>query len=245
MSTQSLTITTPELVAIRLWPAGWGSRFGAFLIDLLLIVLLASAAAVLALQWLPTSIGHFVAISAQFVIIWGYHLFFELRWQGQSPGKRLYLLRVVDERGLPLSWPQSLVRNAVRLLDLLPFAGGCGALCMVLDPHRRRLGDLAAGTLVVDERPLQTPPLRADVARRHNSLDTPRIRRLIAHRLDSEQRAFLATSCQRAEALTAEARFACMQAAATYFRQQLALPAEEHLSDENMLRALAAIALRD
>jgi hypothetical protein len=84
-----------------------------------------------------------------FAALWGYYLAFELVWAGQTPGKRLLGLRAVREGGRPITASASAVRNLVRMVDFLPFGYGLGALVMFADPRSRRLGDLAAGTLVV------------------------------------------------------------------------------------------------
>jgi hypothetical protein len=87
-----------------------------------------------------------------FIFLWGYYIFFEMAWNGQSPGKRMAKLRVICVDGRPVTLPESLVRNLVRLVDFLPGFYGVGVVTMFIQPQSRRLGDLAAGTLVVHER---------------------------------------------------------------------------------------------
>lgn len=153
-SDQAVVVHSPEHVAIHLVAAGFGRRFAAFLIDLLLIGGLTGLIS-LVTRMLPDAFATLITTTAGFLITWGYHIFFEVTRGGQSIGKRLLSLRVVDARGLPIDLRQSLVRNVVRALDMLPL-GGVGVTSCLLDRHRRRLGDLAAGTLVVEER---QPPL--------------------------------------------------------------------------------------
>ena len=90
-------------------------------------------------------------------MIWGYFVFFEVIWHGQTPGKRWVGLRVIKEGGYPLGFVDSVIRNVVRLADFLPAYYMLGAIVMFIDPRSRRLGDLAAGTLVVRERREFTP----------------------------------------------------------------------------------------
>jgi uncharacterized RDD family membrane protein YckC len=87
-----------------------------------------------------------------FGIFWGYYVLFELFWHGQTPGKRWVGLRVIRDGGYPIGFTESAIRNLVRVIDLLPTSYGIGALTIFIDRRSRRLGDMAAGTLVVKER---------------------------------------------------------------------------------------------
>jgi uncharacterized RDD family membrane protein YckC len=86
-----------------------------------------------------------------FCVFWGYYIFFEMLTNGQSPGKRLVGLRVLRSNGTPIALSESVIRNLVRLIDFLPSLYGVGVVTMFIDRRSRRLGDLAAGTLVVHE----------------------------------------------------------------------------------------------
>ncbi len=153
-------VETPEVVPLAYRVAGAGSRCLAACIDTLLIGLIQLAVG-LVLLVLGSFFGSnlddlndvLLALGAivGFSMLWGFYLLFELRWSGQTPGKRLLGLRVIREGGRPLDFSASAIRNLVRVIDLLPFAYGLGVLSAFLDPHARRLGDLAAGTLVVRE----------------------------------------------------------------------------------------------
>jgi probable phosphoglycerate mutase len=153
------TIDTPENIEVAYDIAGIGSRFLAAMIDTLLIgiaqaivfliVGLTSAAiGVRAAGDLLAALGALLA----FAILWGYYITFELLWSGQSPGKRAIGLRVVREGGRPINVVGSAIRNLIRIVDFLPALYGIGVLVMFVDRRSRRLGDLAAGTLVVKER---------------------------------------------------------------------------------------------
>jgi hypothetical protein len=82
---------------------------------------------------------------------WAYYVFFETVWSGRTPGKRALSLRVVTEGGHPLRFADSLLRNLLRGADFLPGAYAIGLVVMGRDPRFRRLGDLAAGTIVIAE----------------------------------------------------------------------------------------------
>ncbi|MCI0552028.1 MAG: RDD family protein, partial [Anaerolineae bacterium] len=87
-----------------------------------------------------------------FIFYWGYYIFFEIFWNGQSPGKRRVGIRVIRTDGTPITLSESLIRNLTRAVDFLPAAYGIGIITMFIDKQSRRLGDLAAGTIVVHDR---------------------------------------------------------------------------------------------
>jgi len=235
-----VVITTPEHVPIRLEPAGAGSRFLATLIDSFLITAIAAAIGTVLLMTLPAGIGAALAITVNFVLTWGWHVFFETKKQGRTPGKRALRLRVVDARGLPVSLYQSLVRNIVRALDFAPAFYGVGAISTLVTPTRRRLGDIVADTLVIrDAQPLAYKGQLAS-ERRHNSLRTSRVLRLIRNRISLEEREFLLTLCLRADRMSPAARYDLMQDVANEYRRKLDVE-EESLSGENFVRDLTAV----
>lgn len=184
MSDERYLVETPEVVLIEYAVAGAGSRCMAAVIDTLLILLLQLALGLMIVML--TSLAGIgiealdeLALAAWalvgFGLIWGFYLAFELLWSGQTPGKRLFGLRVIREGGRPLDFSASAIRNLVRAVDFLPFGYGVGLLTMVADRWSRRPGDLAAGTLVVREgatlslaelrrgtRPVAVPPRAPD-----------------------------------------------------------------------------------
>jgi uncharacterized RDD family membrane protein YckC len=154
---QELGVTTPERVALWLPIAGIGSRAIAYLVDLSLLFfgwvalyfavsLLGSIEAMVrGLSGLAQALLVFGFFSAQ----WVYWTAFELFGQGQTPGKRVAGIRVVRLDGAPVGFFESAVRNLLRAMDFLPFLYGVGILCVLLTRDGRRLGDLAAGTVLV------------------------------------------------------------------------------------------------
>jgi hypothetical protein len=91
-------------------------------------------------------------IFIQFLLITFYHLFFELAWNGQTPGKRRTGLRVIQSNGLPLTVSGAIIRNLVRLFDFMPILYGFGLIVLFATKNTQRLGDLAAKTVVIRER---------------------------------------------------------------------------------------------
>ena len=160
---ETLDIQTPENVAFGYQIAGIGSRFLASLLDTLIVGLLqivilivltlvirmfdGSAFSGQISAWVYAIFGLVAAI-----FYWGYYVFFEMLWNGQSPGKRWVGLRVIRSDGTPITLSEALIRNLARLVDFLPAAYGIGIVTMFIDKQSRRLGDLAAGTLVVQDR---------------------------------------------------------------------------------------------
>ncbi len=157
MTSGDYIVETPEQIELAYDIAGIGSRLLAAIVDSALIAL-AEGVLFVALAQIADAIevaeSIFVAIGAAlgFAILWGYYIAFELTWNGQSPGKRLIGLRVVSEGGRPITVAGSIIRNLIRIVDFLPFLYGIGVIAMFIDRQSRRLGDLAASTLVVRER---------------------------------------------------------------------------------------------
>jgi len=231
-------VHSPEQVLIELIPAGLGSRFGAFVLDGALVLALLSAVQRLG-GFLPRSIGMMFVLSLSFLIFWGYHVFFEMFWNGQTPGKRIFRIRVVDGRGLPVALAQSLVRNLVRIVDMLPL-GGIGMLSTLLDRHFRRLGDIAADTQVVSEEQPELPEISALGARRFNSLNSPQLKRLVSHRVGLDERELLFELCLRAHQLSEDSRYELFERAGEHYRRSLAID-DPYLPGESIVRGVAAL----
>ena len=163
-----LSIDTPENVAFGYDVSGIGSRFLAAIVDTILILLLQAIVNIPVLLLVSLLLGSMddesvvlltsVALLSlvAFAFFWGYYIFFEIFWNGQSPGKRLVGLRVIRTDGTPITLVESIVRNLIRLIDFLPVYYGIGIVTMFINQQSRRLGDLAAGTLVVYDRPTIT-----------------------------------------------------------------------------------------
>jgi uncharacterized RDD family membrane protein YckC len=144
-----ITIATPEGVELGIVLAGAGSRFIASVIDLVLQFLLIGLAALVALVFVGGGVGTALLAIAAFADLYLYDVLFEVLASGRTPGKRATHLRVVRERGTPVDLPASAIRNLLRFVDLLPGAYLVGLISILLTRRNQRLGDLAAGTLVI------------------------------------------------------------------------------------------------
>ncbi|MCQ4326547.1 hypothetical protein CXK94_16765 [Stutzerimonas stutzeri] len=158
-------VETPEGIDLLLRPAGLVPRALAFTLDLVI-----RAAILLALfigLGLLGTFGMGLAALLLFLVQWWYMVLFEVLNQGRTPGKQWLGLCVVHDDGTPVGWTSSLTRNLLRFVDMLPFGYFLGALSCLAHPSFKRLGDLAAGTLVVyRERPQPRPELPPVAAQR-------------------------------------------------------------------------------
>lgn len=184
ISSDHFVVETPENIRFGYDVADIGSRFLAILVDSLIqgviYVVLFFSLVILANQLtavdIPRPVNDGLAIgvvAVLFIIQFGYFMFFEIIWNGQTPGKRLFGLRVIKDTGYPLSPLDSVIRNLVRIIDFFPFAYGVGLVTMFFNAHAKRLGDFAASTLVVkmrhqvrlqDLQPAASPPVTAPAA---------------------------------------------------------------------------------
>jgi uncharacterized RDD family membrane protein YckC len=140
---------TPEGILLELRPAGLAARFYAFLLDWLIRLFIAYAAALVATFMGTVGIGLWLLF--YFVLEWFYPVIFELGRSGATPGKSVLGLKVVMDNGLPVTPAASLTRNLLRVADFLPLMFGAAIVTMLLRRDSKRLGDLAAATLVVHE----------------------------------------------------------------------------------------------
>jgi uncharacterized RDD family membrane protein YckC len=183
-SDERMTVRTPEHVELRFVLAGPGNRFLALLMDLLLqwLLFLGILLALWGAFWVTDrSLGDVIGrvgrglggwifagfVLAFFALQWGYFTAFETIWAGQTPGKRRQRIRVIRENGRPIGFAEAAIRNLLRTaLDSQPFPlHAVGFLAAMLNPRFKRLGDYAAGTVVIVERrrsaPKAAPRLRA------------------------------------------------------------------------------------
>jgi uncharacterized membrane protein SpoIIM required for sporulation/uncharacterized RDD family membrane protein YckC len=167
---ETITIPTPDQIDVEFDLAGPGSRFTAYLIDLLCIVLLFVALMVVLL--IGVGLGHLVPFGQEvpsgrqlsawvvafimvlfFLVQWGYFVALEWYMRGQSPGKKALGIRVIRDDGLPVALREATLRNLVRVADMLPPPSYLlGGMVMHFDRFGRRLGDMVAGTVVVRQR---------------------------------------------------------------------------------------------
>jgi uncharacterized RDD family membrane protein YckC len=150
---------TPEGIVLELRPAGLSARFYAFLLDWLIRLMIAYAAGIAAAFMGGLGVGFWLRF--YFLLEWFYPVVFELGRSGATPGKSIVGIKVVMDNGLPITPAASFTRNLLRVADFLPLLFGAGIVSMLLRQDSKRLGDLAAATIVVHQ-PQRPPKVRLD-----------------------------------------------------------------------------------
>jgi uncharacterized RDD family membrane protein YckC len=212
-----LVVATPERVSFDYQVAGLGTRAIAQILDLLIIgVILAAVYFVaLAISIVGSITATLVALIGSFVVIFGYFWISESLWSGQTIGKKAFRLRAVGDRGEPLTFTQAGIRNIVRIADFLPYAYGVGLIVLFVNGKGKRLGDLAAGTIVVKDSDhvwlWQLPGARWPAAGAPSTPPPPAYApasasELTLRRLEPELRRFVSAYARRRPELSLEVR---------------------------------------
>lgn len=186
LSYNEVSIKTPEYVSLRFQSANLGSRALAFIIDSLIV----AVAQVIVLILAVLSVGGFesffsmaesgflilaLVIIIFFIINYGYFIFFEYFNTGQTPGKRVVGIRVIQDNGHNITMLSSVIRNLMRIIDSLPSAYFIGIIMVFFHAENKRLGDLVAGTIVVHERPGKRKETKLDKLLRERNLPLPNL----------------------------------------------------------------------
>ncbi|MDF1811706.1 MAG: RDD family protein [Verrucomicrobiales bacterium] len=248
----SLRIRTPEGVAFQLPLAGPVSRGLALIVDLitillLLIVISIALSIVSAFYSGFPVIGDFVSdLSSGLMILFGfvigmlYGAFLEWIWKGRTVGKRLLGLRVVDERGLSLTAGQIVIRNLFRLLDMLPSAFYMiGGISCALTKRCQRIGDIAAGTVVIREVKVNQPEIDEILEQIENSFAThPHLEARLRQNCTPEDARIALDAVLRRNDFGDRERLRVFGAIADHFREKVEFPEEITLglSDEQYVR---------
>jgi len=228
MSQPDYLISTPENVDLHLELAGIGNRVYACLVDsllglamMLLVVLVGVILSGAVLNLFGNNkIGKLLiyiviglGILVELAIYFGYYIVFEGFWQGQTPGKRLAQIRVIEQNGQPAGWSSVFIRNLVRVIDM--GVALMGLIVMLVDRNERRLGDLAAGTLVIRERFSEKAPHIELAANRtvDGLVDVGRLR--------PQEYDLLVSFLERREQMSSAYRPLLAKKLETYFRDRL------------------------
>lgn len=141
-----MTLETPEGTDLPLYPAGFWVRTLAYSIDWLIRGAVVFA---LAIVFENSGIGQALSLITYFLLEWFYPVAFEVWRNGQTIGKKAMRLKVIHDDGTPVTFASSLIRNLLRVVDLLPMFYVTGIITSVCNRQFKRVGDLAAGTMVV------------------------------------------------------------------------------------------------
>jgi uncharacterized RDD family membrane protein YckC len=156
-SVDKLIIETPEQTVLEFPLAGIGSRALALAIDTLLqiavLAVLGLIAGIISYEGVLPRLGKqyvfAVLIFLAFLSQFGYFAFFEVIWNGRTPGKRWIHLRVITDSGRPLGAQGAILRNLMRIVDSLPSIYAVGIITSLISPQNKRVGDYLAGTVVI------------------------------------------------------------------------------------------------
>jgi uncharacterized RDD family membrane protein YckC len=254
----NLVVETPEQIGIDFEIAGIGSRMLAAIIDALIMSILLIVATVAPFLLIASAreaagtmaenlaqqehifrnvnaLGLAVVFLSYFAVQWGYYIVAELLTDGRSPGKRALGLRVVRADGFPIGFAETVVRNLVRIVDIVPGVYGIGLVTMMSGRKTQRLGDVAAGTIVIKERvgqqkgTIEAIPMPSE--------QKPMIETRVSAALTPAELTLLASYRNRAAALTPHVRAILASQIAPILRARLSDAST--LDDESWLWALA------
>jgi uncharacterized RDD family membrane protein YckC len=241
-STDKLTIETPEQTSLEFPLAGIGSRFLAVALDTLLQIaayivlgLIAALVAtvgifgVLGKQW-----GLAILLFIFFLVQFGYFSTFEVLWNGQTPGKRWTHLRVIQDSGRPITPYDAILRNLLRIVDSLPSLYAIGIVTMLISKENKRVGDYAAGTVVIHEKPLEGVNSIWSVAAPAQAAPT-----VPSAQLNMDELQLVETFFERRLNLDPEVRRSMARQIAQRLGERLNVPFEARPDAEKFLEALA------
>jgi uncharacterized RDD family membrane protein YckC len=231
---------SPEKVMLNFNLAGVGSRFAAGLIDSGIQSVLMFAFFIAAMDFLPDESiwGAVLLLLGVFAILYGYFIFFETLWNGQTPGKRVMHLRVIQVDGSSVTFVKVLIRNIARLIDALPVIYAVGILAVFFSQKKQRLGDMAAGTLVIKET-TETAPASVHFPLK----ETPwsGAARLHLHKISEDEFAVLKKYLLRRDALNLTDKVAWDRKLTLFYAEKLGLNPEETGHPEDFLTQVAAL----
>lgn len=247
--TNTLLIKTPEGVVFSQTLAGPITRFLAWLVDFMCVaaVLLAINIVLAFVIVVSPEIGNAIALVFFFVVPVGYAMTLEWLWRGQTIGKRIMRLRVVDAHGLRLHFSQVAIRNLLRVIDLLPGMYLVGGLATMFSGKAQRLGDLAANTVVIRIPKIVEPNLEQLGADKYNSLRThPHLCARLRQRVSPAEASAALQAIVRRHEFDAVARVQLFEDLAEHFKSKVEFPAEaiEGIADEQFVRNVVDVLYR-
>jgi uncharacterized RDD family membrane protein YckC len=241
--TSNLRVETPEGIVFSFPLASPLTRALAYSIDLAAIAagagILAKGVRIFGILG-PDWVAAF-SVLASFVISLAYGIFLEWHWRGQTLGKRVLRLRVIDARGLRLEFTQVVVRNLLRAVDMLPILYLTGAVAAFVTNKGQRVGDLAAGTIVVHEPNIVPPDLEHIAPAKYNSLLAyPHLAARLRNRVSPEAASLIMKALLLRDTYDSSARIMLFRKLADHYRSLVPFPEEvvEGLTDEQYLRGV-------
>jgi uncharacterized RDD family membrane protein YckC len=249
MKTPALVIRTPEGIVFSQSLAGPVTRFLAWLIDLLSVAVLVSAlGSVLTLVGaLSADLAGAAVTLSYFAISMGYGIILEWAWRGQTIGKKLFHLRVVDAEGMRLQFDQIVTRNLLRSVDMLPAFYFVGGTACWLSRKCQRLGDVAANTIVIRTPEIPEPDLDQLLAGKFNSLrHYPHLVARLRQRVSPAEASTALQALIRRDEFEPAARVELFEELADHFRSKVIFPSEatDGVAGEQYIRNVVDVIYR-
>ena len=238
------SIETPEQTDVSFTIAGIGSRFLAIAFDTLIQALAAGILIIIAIFVATRLSGNNASpmwLGAGLLIVWftiytGYYALFEAIWNGQTPGKRMARIRVIEDSGRPITPSESVARNLMRIVDALPSLYGIGVVSILFSKQNKRLGDFLAGTIVIHERPLEDV---RPIWRSSTNTTTPQANKYATQRLTDDDFTLIESFLGRRFSLPPEARARMNRQIAARVAAKLSVPFQDIVGYEKFLEEVA------
>ena len=240
-TTAMLHISTPEGVTFSLPLAGPVPRAVALMVDyaVMMLIMQALMMAIRLLAAVSHDAGLAGQVLSQFILSFGYGSICELLFNGQTLGKRVLGIRVMDERGLRLRPSQVIIRNLLRIVDMLPMFYAVGGAFCLFSRRSQRLGDLAAGTVVVRTVKMTAPDIAGIMGGKYNSFrQHPHLEARLRQKITPDEAQLALSALVRHEELETQAVVKHFAEMAARFRAKVKFPDETEfgLSDEQYVR---------
>ncbi len=244
--TNTLHIKTPEGITFALSLAGPVARFLAWVIDFacIFVIMTAIHMGIQMTQMVSFDFAQAAAILSYFAVSIGYGILCEWYYKGQTVGKRLMSLRVMDVQGLRLQFSQIVIRNLMRFIDSLPACYLVGGLSCLLSPKSQRLGDLASNTIVTRESKIPRPDLEQILTHKYNSLrNYPHLVARLRQRTSPREANIALQALLRRNALDPISRVELFSQIAAYFKKIIPFPQEviDGITEEQFVRNVVDI----
>ncbi len=247
--TNAINIHTPEGVVFSLHLAGPVTRFLAWLLDFFSIMAISTIVNTFLkfFGFLSKDLNVAMVTFSYFVISIGYSIILEWFWNGQTLGKRLFKLRVMDVQGLHLKFSQIVIRNLLRFVDSLPSLYMVGGLSLFLTKNCQRVGDIAANTIVVTSPDVSKPDFAQLFSDKYNSFrDYPHLGARVRKQTTPVEANIGLQALLRRETLEPVARIKLFKEIADHFKSIIVYPQEatDGLSDEQYIRNIVDVLFR-
>lgn len=247
--TNTLIIRTPEGIVFSFLLASPVTRFLAYTVDLACIAALTALARIVIslLEVVNLDFGAAIGVLIFFVLQIGYGMTCEWWWRGQTIGKRMLHLRVMDAQGLRVQFSQIAIRNLLRVVDMLPAFYLLGGVVAWFSPKTQRLGDLAASTIVIRTPKIEQPDLEQVAPGKFNSLrQHPHLEARLRQKISPVEARLALQALLRRDEFEPASRAELFARLGTHFRALVEFPPEavEGITDEQYLRNVVDVVFR-